>query len=119
MTARRLATRRHTMKRPFLITALTLFVGAAGARAAAAETYVYVHGWLPSGDDLSHSNNGYWSPYPWGNTLSGAVHVGWHTGQAWPNGVDKARVVLDDHCTRAFGGSCTVVCHSTGCAVTG
>jgi len=88
--------------------------------AAQAETYVYVHGWLPSGANLSSENNSYSSSYPWGTTIGWPIHVGWDTGSDWRNGVANAKATLDARCLRTTpGASCTVVCHSTGCAVMG
>jgi hypothetical protein len=89
--------------------------------AAYAETYVYVHGWLPAGDDLSSENNGTYSRYAWGKpTLPGTVFVGWNTGNDWRGGAANAVATLDARCSRSNpAASCTIICHSMGCAVTG
>lgn len=96
----------------FMLTALL-------AGQANAQTNVYVHGWDPSGADLSWSNNSSVSPYGWRGQLPNAIHVGWNTGEHWASGVPNAVAVLDAQCSRAGTQSCNVVCHSTGCAITG
>lgn len=106
------------MKHSLMVVALVL--SALAARAASAQTPVYVHGWLPDGNNLSPHNNSRWSPYPWGSTLPGAVFVGWNTKENWRgSGVDNTVAVFNARCLRSAGQSCTVICHSTGCAVTG
>jgi hypothetical protein len=106
------------MKNPTFL--VTLLAGLLTSTAAlAADTIVYVHGWLPDGYDMSWSNNTSSSAYQWGQTLPDPVHVGWNTSQDWRSaGVPQAVAVLDSRCSRAAGKSCTVICHSAGCAIT-
>lgn len=48
-------------------------------------------------------------------------HVGWNTMSDWrsPEVILKAVEVLNDYCRADQGQSCSIVCHSTGCPITG
>ncbi|HYO97192.1 MAG TPA: hypothetical protein VER33_21930 [Polyangiaceae bacterium] len=101
---------------------LTLFVHAS----AQAETMVYIHGWNPwlvktnFQDCQDQTTCNYWSSshmYSEPN-VTDIRHVGWNTleddWRYFP--VEQARRVLDNRCV---GDSCTIICHSTGCAIAG
>jgi hypothetical protein len=99
--------------------AMTLGICGLFSHGAAAQTLLYAHGWLPSGEDLSWSNNTeYRSGYPWGALPRGSINIAWNTGSNWMNAVGNAKTTLDARCLRSAGQSCTVVCHSTGCPIT-
>lgn len=95
--------------------------------AHAAETLIYIHGWNPwiSATDFQACQDQTYCSY-WGNTdavywdpaVQEIRHVGWNTltddWRYFP--VEQARRELD---TRCVGSSCSIVCHSTGCAIAG
>jgi hypothetical protein len=104
--------------RSFLI-AMTVGLVSLLSGNARADTLIYAHGWLPSGEDLSWANNtSYSTGYSWGSMPAGTINIAWNTGANWTESIGYARTTLDAQCLRDAGQSCTVVCHSTGCPIT-
>jgi hypothetical protein len=86
-------------------------------QADAADTLIYAHGWIPNGADLSGYNNLSYEPhYPWGERPD-SINIAWDSGKNWTRSIVDAKTVLDSRCLRSASQSCTVVCHSTGCAI--
>lgn len=86
---------------------------------AFAETFVYVHGWTPNGRNYTNQCNNQSHCSYWKEQLPGEknVYVGWNTGVDWRyGGVWNAQEVFNANCK---SDSCVVICHSTGCPVTG
>jgi hypothetical protein len=48
-------------------------------------------------------------------------HVGWNAQTDWRSSgvINKALAVLNSHCRRDLGQSCSIICHSTGCPIAG
>lgn len=112
------------MKRRYLLPTLVMAAASAVALEARAETLVYIHGWSSWVTDHNFqpcqdqpSCNRYWD-----SQLPGDVrHVGWNTAtddwRYFP--VNQAVKVLNNHCRRDQGKSCSILCHSTGCPIAG
>ena len=94
----------------------------------AQDKIVYIHGFTtsqraafngaPDGTGLELCNNRRSCSY-WFDQLSGdVVHVGWASSvDDWRNRPVSIMVnMLNNNCR---GNSCTIICHSTGCAITG
>lgn len=104
---------------------LSLFFG---TRSALATTFVYVHGWTLSARDFTDctyqssclrddgSSRYFDEELEVDGVNDRRVHFGWNTAVDWRQGnSERMASFFDDVCR---DGSCTVICHSTGCAMT-
>jgi predicted alpha/beta hydrolase family esterase len=104
----------YMYKKYFLMLAIFLFAQCAHAQLLPVR-YIMIHGWW-EGMDCTTENCTTW---PDTNTLNYKVYVNWNTSQDWrKEGVSRLKTTLNDEC-RWGSTRCVIVCHSTGCAITG
>lgn len=102
---------------------MTLGVTAVASRAAhATDTFIYVHGWDIDSVDYSNCQGQTTCPGYWQEQLNVNIrHVGWNTAVDWRSSTTASRAfnLLHQYCRTDQGNRCRIVCHSTGCAITG
>ncbi len=104
--------------RNLLITSLYFFLSIF-TYSVNAQKLVYVHGFTTTDRGLQSCNNQSTCSYWDGQELNGdKVQVGWASSRDdWRNRpVQRMVNILNNNCRNE---SCTIICHSTGCAITG